>query len=92
VKTDTTPRKATVAIQIGAYRELSGARAAQTELERAGFSDIRLVRVPGNTLIRVRIGKYSNRAAASAMLARLGAAKISAVLVNDANSETVVRN
>jgi cell division septation protein DedD len=103
VKTDTAPRqaesavvaprsKSPIAIQIGAFRELSRARATKTELERAGFTDIRLVRVPGNTLIRVRIGKFNDRAAASAMLARLGDANISAVLVNDTNSETVVRN
>jgi cell division septation protein DedD len=103
VKTDTAPRKAEpavtaaqsktpIAIQIGAFRELSRARAAMAELERAGFTDIRLVRVPGNTLIRVRIGKFNNRAAASAMLARLGDANISAVLVTDTNSETAVRN
>jgi cell division protein FtsN len=84
--------KSTIAIQVGAYRELSRARAAKLELERAGFTGARLVRVPGNTLIRVRIGKFNNRAAASALLARLGAANLSAVLVNDTESETAVRN
>jgi len=88
-KTSTTGR---VSIQIGAFREFSGARGVQRQLESAGFSDVRLVRVPGNQLIRVRIGKYENRAAAAAMLARLASANFSAVLVTDANTETRVTN
>src|SRR5690606_16914309 len=55
--------KANLAIQIGAFRDINGARAMKQQLERAGFSDVRLVRVPGNTLIRVRIGNYQNRTA-----------------------------
>jgi cell division septation protein DedD len=81
-----------VAIQIGAFRELNGARGAQRQLENAGFRDVRLVRVPGNQLIRVRIGKYENRAGAASMLARLANANFSAVLVTDANTETRVTN
>ena len=79
-----------VAIQVGAFRELTGARGVMIELQRAGFSDVRLVRVPGNNLIRVRIGRFENRAAASATLARLAANDISAVLVTDADTETRV--
>jgi cell division protein FtsN len=81
-----------VTIQVGAFRELSGARGIQRQLENAGFADVRLVRVPGNQLIRVRIGKYENRAAAAATLARLANANFSAVLVTDANVETRVTN
>jgi cell division septation protein DedD len=81
-----------VTIQVGAFRELSGARGVQRQLENAGFADVRLVRVPGNQLIRVRIGKYENRAAAAATLARLANANFSAVLVTDANVETRVTN
>jgi cell division septation protein DedD len=81
-----------VAIQIGAFRELKGARGVQSQLEDAGFRDVRLVRVPGNQLIRVRIGKYENRAGAASMLARLANANFSAVLVTDANIETRVTN
>lgn len=81
-----------VAIQIGAFREVNGARGMQRQLEEAGFRDVRLVRVPGNQLIRVRIGKYENRAAAASMLARLANANFSAVLVTDANTETRVMN
>ena len=81
-----------VAIQIGAFRELTGARGMQRQLEDAGFRDVRLVRVPGNQLIRVRVGKYENRAAAANTLARLANANFSAVLVTDANTETRVTN
>ncbi|HET9439070.1 MAG TPA: SPOR domain-containing protein [Longimicrobiales bacterium] len=81
-----------VAIQLGAFRELSGARSMRLQLERAGFDDVRLVRVPGNTLIRVRIGKYANRSAAAAMLARLAEKNFSAVLVTDAANESSLQN
>jgi cell division septation protein DedD len=83
---------ARMAIQIGAFREFAGARSVQRQLERAGFNDVRLVRVPGNQLIRVRVGKFENRAAASELLARLSRANFSAVLVTDANNETPVTN
>ncbi len=79
-------------IQAGAFRELSGAQSVKRQLERAGFTDVRLVRVPGNQLIRVRIGKFADRAAASGVLARLARADISAVLVSDAHTETPVKD
>jgi DedD protein len=79
-------------IQAGAFRELSGAQSVKQQLERAGFTDIRLVRVPGNQLIRVRIGRFADRAAAAQTLARLASADISAVLVSDAHTETPVKN
>jgi hypothetical protein len=49
------------------------------------------VRVPGNQLIRVRIGKFADRPAAAAVLAALARADISAVLVSDAHTETSVK-
>jgi cell division septation protein DedD len=79
-----------VSVQVGAFRELDRARDMQAQLETAGFSEVRLVRVPGNNLIRVRIGRFVNRAAAESVLARLAAADMSAVLVTDADKETVV--
>ena len=79
-----------IAIQVGAFRDVNGARRLQQQLQRAGF-DARLVRVPGNTLVRVRIGAFANRAAASPVLAKLAAADISAVLVTDVPSEEAVR-
>lgn len=80
-----------VTIQVGAFRELSGAQSVKRQLERAGFTDIRLVRVPGNQLLRVRIGKFADRPAAAAVLAALARADISAVLVSDAHTETPVK-
>ena len=87
----TAPQTGRVAIQAGAFRELTRARAVLNQLERAGFSDVRLVRVPGNNLIRVRIGRFENRAAAAPTLARLAERDISAVLVTDADTETRVQ-
>jgi cell division septation protein DedD len=92
VASEKTTSPGRVSIQVGAFREFSGARGVQRQLENAGFTDVRLVRVPGNQLIRVRIGKFENRAAAAATLSRLASANYSAVLVTDANSETRVTN
>lgn len=88
----TTRTTGKIAIQVGAFRESSGAREVKIQLERAGISNVRLVRVPGNQLIRVRVGRYASRAEAAPMLARLASADISAVLVTDAESETVVKD
>jgi cell division protein FtsN len=76
-----------VAIQIGAFRELSSARSVKLQLERAGFSGIRLVRVPDNALIRVRMGKYPNRNAAAPMIVRLRQKSFTAVVVTDVARE-----
>ena len=80
-----------VSVQVGAFRELEGARDVQTQLENAGLTDIRLVRTPGSSLIRVRIGRFTNRAGAEQLLARLAALDVSAVLVTDADKEERVR-
>ena len=80
-----------VSVQVGAFRELEGARDVQTQLENAGLTDVRLVRTPGSSLIRVRIGRFTNRAGAEQLLARLAALDVSAVLVTDADKEERVR-
>ena len=82
---------ARLAVQIGAFRDVNGARRVQEQLQRAGFADARLVRVPGNELVRVRVGKFANRSAAASVLARLAAGDFSAVLVTDATEEQPVR-
>lgn len=79
------------AIQVGAFRELSGARSMQRQLEQAGFNNVRLVRVPANSLIRVRIGKYARSAEAAPLIARLKEKNFAAVLVTDANTESSVK-
>jgi tetratricopeptide (TPR) repeat protein len=81
-----------VSIQVGAFRDLSGARELKAQIERAGISSVRLVRTTGSNLIRVRVGRYANRTAAAPTLERLASADISAVLVTDADAETVVKN
>ena len=78
-------------MQVGAFRDIEGARDVRAQLESAGFSEVRLVRVAGNNLIRVRIGRFVNRAAAANLLARLAARDVSAVLVTDADKEELVR-
>ncbi len=92
VATEKTSATGRVSIQVGAFREFSGALGVQRQLESAGFTGVRLVRVPGNQLIRVRIGRFESRTAAASTLARLANANFSAVLVADANTETRVTN
>lgn len=79
------------AIQLGAFREIAGARTLKQQLERAGFDDVRLVRVPDNALIRVRIGSYANRTGTNTTLSRLQEKKFTGVVVNDADKESPVQ-
>lgn len=86
------PVKGRAAIQVAAFRERSGARSVARQLEKAGFQDVRLVTVPDNTLIRVRIGRFDNSAAAAATVAKLKAGGFSAVVVFDAERETALHD
>lgn len=91
----TTPRTSAkrmrVAIQIAAFRERSGARAVARQVEQAGFADVRLVTVPDNSLLRVRVGKFESGAQALPIVTRLKAAGFSAVIVSDAEREQQMR-
>ncbi len=78
------------AVQIGAYRNPDGPRRLVADLVAAGY-DARLVQVPMNDLLRVRVGRFATLADAGATLARLIAAGYQGAVVNDARVETVVR-
>mgnify|MGYP001099389940 CR=1 FL=1 len=80
----------TFAAQAGAFRDRSGAETLAAQLRRAGFEP-RLVRVPGSSLVHVRVGRFSNAAEADALVARLRAAGFPALVVRDAGSEQAVR-
>ena len=78
------------AVQIGAFRNPIGAGGLVDDLITAGF-DARLVQVPINDLLRVRIGRFATLESAQAELARLRAAGHDGAVVNDARRETQVR-
>ncbi|MFO7260745.1 MAG: SPOR domain-containing protein [bacterium] len=80
----------TFAAQAGAFREESGAQTLAAQLRRAGFEP-RLVRLPGSSLIHVRIGRFATAAEADALVARLRAAGFTALVVRDAAREEAVR-
>jgi DedD protein len=78
------------AVQIGAFRNPIGAGGLVDELIAAGF-DARLVQVPVNDLLRVRIGRFATLEQAQAELERVRAAGRDGAVVNDARRETQVR-
>jgi cell division septation protein DedD len=85
------PKSGAFALQVGAFREKSGAQSVLRQLQKGGFENTRLVTVPDNTLIRVRVGKFASSADAAATAAKLRAAGFSAVIVSDAAHEAIVR-
>jgi cell division protein FtsN len=73
-------------VQLGAFRSLESALSLAEEVREAG-QDPRVVRLPGNDLARVRVGRFPAREAAvqlSDLLERLG---FEVTLATDAGSE-----
>lgn len=80
------------AVQVAAFREKGGARSVMRALEKAGFTGVRVVTVPDNSLLRVRIGRFNDARAAGDVLSKLKSAGYQAVVVSDATRESVVRD
>ncbi|MFW5951680.1 MAG: SPOR domain-containing protein [Gemmatimonadota bacterium] len=74
------------AVQTGAFRYRDGAHALMDRLREAGHSP-RLVRVPRNDLLRVRVGRFASSDEAGRLLTRLRDQGFDAVVVNDAAQE-----
>ena len=70
----------------------AGFRGDASRFEKAGFADVRIVTVPDNALLRVRIGRFNDARGAADVLSRLTRAGYKAVVVTDATRETVVRD
>ncbi|MDH5760424.1 MAG: SPOR domain-containing protein [Gemmatimonadota bacterium] len=81
------PRAFTV--QLGAYSNPDGARRVHDDA-RAGGLAARMVRTPGDDLIRVRVGKFATRDEAAALRDALVARGMSAAIATDATTEEVV--
>jgi cell division septation protein DedD len=82
---------ARIAIQVAAFREMAGARSVAAQLRRAGITNVRLVTVPENGLIRVRVGTFQSSAAAATTVSKIKAEGLSAVIVSDVQREQLVR-
>lgn len=80
------------AIQVAAFRDRNGARSVAQNLKQAGYEQVRLVTVPGNELVRVRVGRFASETAASDVLKRLQAAGYKPVVAADVQREKVVRD
>jgi len=73
-------------VQLGAFRNMEGARSLAESLRSAGY-DPRLVRVPGDRLIRVRVGRFQSREGADELKRTMEGQNFDATIVMDAQSE-----
>lgn len=83
-------RQGEFAVQLGAFSDTARARVLADRLREAGY-DARLVRVPTNLLVRVRLGHFGERDAAVRMMLEIREAGFEATLVTDATREEDVR-
>ena len=74
------------AVQSGAFRNPASADRLMQRLREAGYSP-RIVRVPRNDLLRVRIGRFTSSEEATALVTRLREGGFDAVPVKDAAQE-----
>lgn len=74
------------AVQLGAFRNQPGVDALMARLREAGHEP-RAVLVPANDLVRVRVGRFQDRAEATRLLARIRGHGFDAILVGDADRE-----
>jgi cell division protein FtsN len=76
-------------VQLGAFSSEELARALRTKATAAGL-EARLVRMPGSSLLRVRVGLFSSFEEATVALARIQAMGFAAVVAQDVEMEEVV--
>ncbi|MFV2007270.1 MAG: SPOR domain-containing protein [Longimicrobiales bacterium] len=74
------------AVQLGAFSDATGARRIADLAEAEGFS-VRVVRVPGSELVRVRVGRFENQEDALGIMRRLRNGGFEVALVTDAAQE-----
>lgn len=79
-----------VAVQLGAFSTVERARSL-AELARAEGFEVRLVRVGGSELVRVRAGRFPDRSAARDLLDRVRGTGLQADIVTDAREESPIR-
>lgn len=74
------------AVQLGAFSDATGARRFADRVEAEGFS-VRIVRVPGSELVRVRVGRFETQEDALELMLRMKASGFDVALVTDAAQE-----
>ena len=74
------------AIQLGAFSDATGARRFADRAEAEGFR-VRMVRVPGSELVRVRVGRFESQEEALELIRRVKASGFDVALVTDAAQE-----
>ena len=74
------------AVQVAAFREVSNATSIAAQLKRSGF-DARVVYIEGNSLARVRIGRFKTNAEAATELKRAQSAGLAGIIVDDVQKE-----
>lgn len=74
------------AVQLGAFSDATGARRIADRAEAEGFG-VRMVRVPGSELVRVRVGRFENQEDALELMRRVKAGGFEVTLVTDAAQE-----
>lgn len=84
------PASAAFTVQLGAFLNPARAMAVVDRLSRADH-DARRVRMPGDQLVRVRVGRFVKRADAEALVAALRAAGFDAGIADDAARELPYR-
>jgi cell division septation protein DedD len=72
--------------QVGAFRQQQSVDDIVARLRRAGYEP-RVAMIPGSSLTRVRVGRFTTAAEAARMVARLKEGRFDAVVVGDANQE-----
>lgn len=78
------------AVQLGAFAQEARARALRDRMAAQGY-EVRLVRVEGSDLVRVRLGRFGTLEAAEELLDTVQARGVTAALVRDAHREETVR-
>lgn len=73
-------------VQTGAFRYERSVAAMVARLGKAGY-DARVARLPGSALMRVRVGRFTERGDAARLAARLKESGIDALVVGDADQE-----
>ena len=74
------------AVQLGAFRNRDGAESLRRRAVNGGL-EARIVRLPGSSLLRVRVGRFTSSAEADRERERAVGLGFSAAVVDDANQE-----
>lgn len=84
------PGAGPVSVQLGAFSSEARARDLVERAEAQGIDGLRLVRVEGSRLFRVRTGRFPDRSAATSLRSRIEGLGFDARIVTDGEEESMV--